>query len=159
MLCILHTDICHAFYNMKSLCRHENVFLDTFLSYLYFPLFWVWPYWGVYHNNATHISSQVVHYAKKYKDTFLSCPCRLVFIEYDNHEVLQNPYTFQACDLIFCHTFCFVCCGFSLWVVSDEDPAMLTRNNPYFVIYATLTTTHYLVPGRHILQLRCQNVT
>ena len=88
---------------------------------------------GIYHNNATHISSAVAHDVQKYWVRLLPWPCVILCCEYDNHEFLQNYYRFQKYYLLFHQTLCFTHCDFGIWVVSDEYITTFFRNE-------TLTT-------------------
>ena len=67
MLYVGGIDVAPEQYKTKHLGKHETVFLDTFLLYLYLPIFC--------HNNVTHISSSVSHSVQSYMDTLLPFPC------------------------------------------------------------------------------------
>ena len=127
--------------------------------YVYLPPEWVWKCFYIFDNNVIHISSAIYNYVYRDRDTLLLWPCLRMYFKHETHGVLQTFYTFQKCDLLFHQTFCFLQCEFFIWVVSDENNAMLTRRMYNFGIYATLTTTHNLVSGKHLIQLGWKNVT
>ena len=54
-------DISHEQYNVIHYSKHEKVLLETCVLYLYFPAYLVEQYLETYHNNVTHISSEIDH--------------------------------------------------------------------------------------------------
>ena len=61
MFLVSGMDVAREKYNVKHYGKHEIVFMDTCLLYLYLPPDWVGQHFGTYQNNATKISSTVSH--------------------------------------------------------------------------------------------------
>ena len=49
----------HAQYNMIDYGKHENLLMNKCLLYIYLPPDWVGKYLVTYHNNVTHIYSDI----------------------------------------------------------------------------------------------------
>ena len=59
MMFVCGMDVVRVQYNMKHYGKHEILLFYTCLLYIYLPPDWVGKYLVTYHNNVTHIYSDI----------------------------------------------------------------------------------------------------
>ena len=151
MLCVLHMDVCHEFYNMICFCRHENLLLEMCLLYLYFPPEWVWKYRGIYHNN---VKKYPAIYPMMCIGTGIHCYHGHV-CGYVVHMITMRSYTIITA---FKNTTCYFTRTSILRVMTLVFELFHVKITPHwqggmntFGRYTTITTANYLLPCRNIV--------
>ena len=97
----------HTLCNVKLSDKHETLLLGICWNDAYLIIGLEYQCVENYHNNATHISSVVMHDVIVYMHIFLTCKCQMLFDKYDAYAESQSSYMSQMGDYPFQQTLCF----------------------------------------------------